>query len=503
MNTKPMTAGPRALRICKTSVVLLALLSAGCSAVLRNFIDTQPSVDISADRYADPAAIVGGHALVYTLDSSQTRSSKEMIHLARYAPILIQGTEGPKGDYAFDSDEIGTPGLLPDGHTGYRVQIDTAQPRIYANIEHQQVHGNWLTQLVYVFWYPRHPVGVIEQGAVDGGVLRITLDAAGRPSVYEYTQTCGCFHGVFVAKHVEAWATQAFPSRVAGSKFFSERKVSGKKNWLVREIVPESNAGRHLIVFIEAGTHQSLALQTTAQVTHWRELPQKHYALAPYASLDHLAVAGDSAAQASMFNQQGLVRGGKRTGESRLFGDLDHPGWPRRLQRMKIDWDQSDFTDVKLLDTFLRLPPQLTDSTAKLLAGRTAVQAFVQSPEPPAMVQFRASGRPTAVLFTHELCLACQKVARDVLPDPRVKAAEQSWNWVVAEMSTAKGMDLANFLRVDFGPTLVLLDAQAHETRRIEGIITAEQFQAALASPPVSTRISQQELNRQARGAGL
>jgi len=496
-------AKSRAFRIGQIGLALGVLLSAGCASVVRSFIDTQPSVDISADRYADPAGIVGGHAIVYTLDSNPSVQGRQMSELARYAPVLIQGIEGPRLDYPLDSDEIGTPALAPDGHSGYRVNIDTTQPRVYATIEHQQVLGHSLTQLVYVFWYPRHPEGIVEQGAVDGGVLRITLDAAGRPAVYEYAQTCGCFHGVFVGEEVESWATQAFATRVPGTRFFSERKVSGKKNWVVREIVPQSDASRRLVVFIQAGTHQSLALQTTAQVTHWQQLPQQHYALAPYTALTHLRVAGDPDARVSMFNAQGLVWGGERKGESRIFGDLDHPGWPRRLSRMKINWDQADFTDTGLLDTFLRLPPQITNAAARRTALVATAPSLEQVTEPQRIAQFRSSGKPTAVLFTHELCLACQKVARDVLPDPRVHAAEQGWNWVVAEMSTAEGMGLADYYRVDFGPTLVLLDVHAHETRRIEGIASVGQFQAALETPRNDARISQQALSLPIRGAGL
>jgi len=43
---------------------------------------------------------------------------------------------------------------------------------------------------------------------------------------------------------------------------------------------------------------------------------------------------------------------------------LDHGGWPRRLNAMKIHWDQETWNDASLLDKFMRTPHKLVEPEA-------------------------------------------------------------------------------------------------------------------------------------------
>ncbi len=349
------------------SLLTLMLASAflnGCSQMLaKTFVNTQPEVSIRTKEYADPLKIVDGHGEVYTPPATSGQSEL----LQRYAPVIVQGVEAPTDRaYAFDSDQLGQPELIAQTDSTFSVSIDVNSPAVFASEEKTHLGKTELKQLVYVFWYPRHPVGMVEKGDIDGGVLRITLDAADRPSIYEYVMACGCWHGMFVSEHVEAWAQKEFAQREKGKKWFVERPVDNEDDWKVRDIVWDVSSAGRPVVFLAAGKHECLAIQTDKLVGNLAALSPKSYALQDYAQLDALPVRGGASKTqtASMFNPDGLVWGGRRKGEEKMFAKLDHGGWPRRLDAMKIHWDQESWNKTNLLEQFMRLPGDMTHAQA-------------------------------------------------------------------------------------------------------------------------------------------
>jgi hypothetical protein len=346
--------------------------------IAKSMVNTQKQVTYKSSDYADPAKIVGPNAIVYAPPAKRSRQSGPAApaDLDAFAPIIVQGVEAPKDEsYPRDSDEIGVPELKTAADGGYAVTINTQKPVLYSSVEKTRVQGADLTQLVYVFWFPRHPVGGVEKGDIDGGVLRITLDAGGRPSVYEYVAACGCWHGVFVGEHVEAWAEKEFSEPIHGKKWFVEKPVENDDDWRVRDIVLGGHTHSRPVVFISAGKHQCLAIQTQAIVRGLDKMETRTYAMNDYDALNHVQVLGGSGKQtASMFNSDGLVWGGQRKGEEKIFSKLDHGGWPRRLDAMKIHWDEEAWNDSDLLDKFLRLPKNMiqADAQATSLQRKTA-----------------------------------------------------------------------------------------------------------------------------------
>lgn len=332
------------------------LLLAGCSVsekFAKSMVNTQKVVAYKDADYADPVKIVGEHAVVY---SPQLRNAGGL--LETYAPIVVQELTAPKeNSYSRDSDKIGTPELNALGDMPYSVRIDTEKPALYASVETTQVYGTELQQLVYVFWYPRHPVGLVEKGDIDGGVLRITLDADQRPSIYEFVGACGCFHGVFVTQGVESAAREEYHALVQGKKRFVERDVDNEDDWRVRDLVHNGAQPSRPVIFMSAGKHQCEAIQTTDRVSNLKRFEPREYSLKDYSNLERLPVTNSPTAEtASMFNPQGLIWGGQRKGEEKMFSKLDHGGWPRRLSAMKIHWDQEAWNDKDLLEKYLRLP---------------------------------------------------------------------------------------------------------------------------------------------------
>lgn len=468
------------------AVVVAAHGTVGCG-VVRSFINTQPVVEHAAADYRTPEAIVGAHATVYRPEIDASVPLRERDLLSRFAPVLVQGTLAPGADdYPVASDAIGTPRLTRSADAGFSVAIDTAQPAMFARMEHQIVKGRELPALVYVFWFPRRPAGSVQQGEVDGGVLRVTLDAAGRRAIYEYSQTCGCLHGVFVGESVEAWAAEEFQRPEDGKLRCSEHDVDGKKDWVVRDLVFGLDPAARPVLFVSAGAHECVAIQTTELVRNLTGFAASAYELRPYDELTRLPVAGEVETHASLFNADGLVWGGKRGREEVLFADLDHPGWPRHLDHMKISWDESDWRDPGLLDRFLRLPSRMIEAEATTESAPVppaGASAEASAPLPAPVRDALHRGKPVAILVTHKLCGGCRKVEREVLPTPEVRQAQQGWTWLDARLNEPGGEEIGAHFRVDMTPTLILLDRDGSVRQRINGIARVEQFVQALANP--------------------
>jgi len=344
---------------------LLVLLT-GCSAIVRNFVDAQPRSTLTQADLEHPDQILDGRAVAYRPPAAPKDESQALDpDLFRYAPVIIQGFQSDAQNqrkYDYTDDAIGSAFVTADQS---KTRIDTDNPTVYSRVEHATVQGRTLKQLVYVFWYPRRPVGTIETGAIDGGVLRVTLDAAGEPAVVEYAQTCGCYHGVFVSAALERGAQAQFGPIAPHREHAVEPPISGHDDWVVRDII-DVQPGTRMVLFITAGQHflkditalSPLLIDSLASTQH-------QYRISDYDALDSVPRAGGGTA--SIFNDRGLVRGAKKGREQLVLGDLDHAGWPRRLDRMLIHWDADRWNDPTLLATHLRLPDAIVSSRAQAI----------------------------------------------------------------------------------------------------------------------------------------
>jgi|GEM_PF-2543839 len=466
-------------RLVAVAGLLPVLLGATGCRLVRSLIDTQPVVEVRREEYARPVNVVGGRAVLYESSLPEGDPDPDLALLLQHAPLLVQGA-ADGSDYDPSSDEIGTPHLSK----ALGVSIDTSCPSLFGRVEKETVGAREAFQLVYVFWYPRRPVGVVQKGEIDGGVFRVTLDAAGRPAVYEFAQTCGCLHGVFVRENVEAWAAEEFHGVEDGKRHFTERHAVGGHDWVVRDVVAGVEPAVRPVVFLSAGGHECVALQTTEVVIGFPDCDRRRADIRPYDDLTRLPVDGESGRTASMFDDEGKVRGACRSREEAVFSDLDHPGWPRHLDRMRIMWDECDWNDPRLLETYLRLPRgfQEPQAVASRLGGTGAAPA--EEPLPSEVVDALRDGKPVALFFTHRLCSGCKAVEEEVIPSPSVVRAREGWTWLEVELQDEAGRSLANRYRVDATPTLVALDRNGVEQRRIVGISTVRQFEEALGQRP-------------------
>jgi len=268
-------------------------------------------------------------------------------------------------DTSYDptSDQIGTPELDVSRAGLLRVEVNVDRPVVYTTVSATKVGSRQLTQLIYSYWFPRHPVGGIQKGDVDGGVVRVTVDATERPVAYEHVFPCGCYHGTCIPDTVESWAAAEFETLEKEKSRYTERHVEEQIDWVVRDVVIGAHTHRRPIIFSQAGSHLCSAIQTEAVVRGLEQFPEQTYTLRPYSDLSRIQVKDEPGRFDSMFDADGLVWGGRRWGEEIVFNTMDHPGWPRRLDQIKIHWDEMFLMDTSLLGTHLRLPAQIESET--------------------------------------------------------------------------------------------------------------------------------------------
>ena len=116
--------------------------------------------------------------------------------LETFAPVFEIETTG-------DHDRFGalawTTGPAPD--------VKPAEPVAYGRLAFTRYGTRTLVQLVYTIWFSERPAQSafdLLSGRLDGVVFRVTLDARGRPLVYDTIHPCGCFHMFFPTARVQA-----------------------------------------------------------------------------------------------------------------------------------------------------------------------------------------------------------------------------------------------------------------------------------------------------------
>lgn len=117
--------------------------------------------------------------------------------LVRHAPVLVVDTVD--GD-----DRVGTL-VWRASVQGASLGVNTSDPAAYVRVAWTEFNGSAALQLVYTFWFPSRPAAHaldLVAGHLDALVWRVTLDAEGRPLVYDSIHACGCFQMFFPTEHV-------------------------------------------------------------------------------------------------------------------------------------------------------------------------------------------------------------------------------------------------------------------------------------------------------------
>ncbi|OZG73197.1 hypothetical protein BTA51_11985 [Hahella sp. CCB-MM4] len=151
--------------------------------------------------------------------------------LAYYSPIIEQENGHPQ-------DRIGAP-YLSDGHW----KVDE-QPNLYTLVTATRWEGEWVPQLVYVWWYAgrpkRHPFDILG-GELDGLMWRVTLNWKGEALFYDSVHPCGCYNKWFPAQediHFEGSpkseeALAVFPVQSPGPDYRPVVRLNSRQHYVV------------------------------------------------------------------------------------------------------------------------------------------------------------------------------------------------------------------------------------------------------------------------------
>jgi hypothetical protein len=289
------------------------------------------------------------------------RITSDWALLEYYAPVVVQeSAEQPPYDPAVD--RFGKVWLEGSRDTTIEPHVDTTQPALYAYADRKRIQNIITTQLVYTFWYPEHPKLSRfdpEAGRMEGWTLRITLNQDNRPLLFESVSNCGCYYKVFPSERLEAWSQSEYPEKLADKTFHLENRLPGKIDVVIPETVQlKDNPTQREVIYYSAGKHQLITVRpTSAMSVADQKAPLEHYQLLPYEELENLPLG---TYKASLFDENGLVLNADRPECTLLTpSGLFHAGHPRQRNTQMIYFDQAEFDDSQLLETYLRLPKQV------------------------------------------------------------------------------------------------------------------------------------------------
>ncbi|MFQ5590395.1 MAG: hypothetical protein ACE5HE_04450, partial [Phycisphaerae bacterium] len=258
------------------------------------------------------------HVFVYAPAQAQEVRTTEQLASASdeqlalwFAPVYVQQSD-PEAPYPPSEDQFGRVHLAGTPES-VEVLIDIEHPTVYWTSQEARIGGTTRAQFVYVTWYPSRPAlkpGDSEAGAIDGVVIRVTLDCHHRPAVYEFVRSCGCYHMLYVAEFLEAAARHHYGEPLRGRKYAIQSAGRGRELFIPALVPDDGSRPTRPVAYVSAGQHMLMGIERSAGgITGTRVLATRTYTLERYETLTRLPL-GDRVA--SMFGSDGLVHNAGR-----------------------------------------------------------------------------------------------------------------------------------------------------------------------------------------------
>jgi len=179
--------------------------------------------------------------------------------------------------------------LLPDRFGTLSVSdgapvLDQSRPTIYWEANTVQVNGRAHARFSYVWCYSSRPgelelwqrTNTVPAGRAEAGLplqgIRITLNSAGRPVIWEVLADRSGVKLFFVSQNLETAAVAEFGKPLPGRRYSIERGVEAAPDVIVARLIDDSQVPMGPIVYLSAETRQVITLTCRCMPAQARKL---------------------------------------------------------------------------------------------------------------------------------------------------------------------------------------------------------------------------------------
>lgn len=148
--------------------------------------------------------------------------------------------------------------------------IPAARPLVFFQSGHTLLNGRPHEQMTYWWAYPQASPAKRDTLSAQG--VRITLDSAGQPVIWETLADTSDAQIMFVAQSLEMRALREFGAPLAGRRFAIERALADAPKVLVARVIEDGPVTMGPIVYLRAGTRDVTTVICRCMEAQVREL---------------------------------------------------------------------------------------------------------------------------------------------------------------------------------------------------------------------------------------
>lgn len=152
------------------------------------------------------------------------------------------------------------------------------RPQVFFHPGHTMLNGRRHEQMTYWWTYPKDSRA--RQDVLPAQGVRITLDSAGQPVIWELLADSSGAQVIFVAQSLEAQAMHEFGAPLDGRRFAIERAPADAANVVVARVIEDGPVTMGPIVYLRAGTRDVTTVICRCMEAQVREMGgQREYEL--------------------------------------------------------------------------------------------------------------------------------------------------------------------------------------------------------------------------------
>lgn len=134
------------------------------------------------------------------------------------------------------------------------LSLDSSRPTIYVVVDTLNLNAKSHTRLSYLWFYRVEPRLAGEPVLPIQGV-RLTLDATGKPAVWEVLTDASSAELIFVSESLEAAARNEYGPALAGRQFAIERSLNEPPKVVVARVIADGPLPMGPMIYLAAPTH--------------------------------------------------------------------------------------------------------------------------------------------------------------------------------------------------------------------------------------------------------